>query len=73
MFVVPTIRFQVLYILIMLGLERRRLVFANVTTNPTAEWLAQQVVNTFPWNTAPRFLIRRASASTKSAPPCERR
>jgi hypothetical protein len=36
MFVVPTIRFQVLYIFIILGLERRRLIFANVTTNPTA-------------------------------------
>jgi transposase InsO family protein len=58
MFVVPTIRFQVLYIFIILGLERRRLVFANVTANPTAEWLAQQIVNAFPWNTAPRFLIR---------------
>ncbi len=58
MFVVPTIRFQVLYVFIILGLERRRLIFANVTTNPTAEWLAQQVVNAFPWDTAPRFLIR---------------
>jgi hypothetical protein len=49
MFFVPTIRFQVLYIFIVLGLERRRLVFANVTANPTAEWLAQRVVNAFPW------------------------
>jgi hypothetical protein len=48
MFVVPTIRLQVLYIFIILGLERRRLIFANVTTNPTAEWLAQQLVNAFP-------------------------
>jgi transposase InsO family protein len=58
MFVVPTVRFQVLYIFIILGLERRRLIFANVTTNPTAEWLAQQVVNAFPWDTTPRFFIR---------------
>jgi hypothetical protein len=42
MFVVPTIRFQILYVFIILALERRRLVLANVTTNPTAEWLAQQ-------------------------------
>jgi putative transposase len=51
---------RVLYIFIILGLERRRLIFANVTTNPTAQWLAQQVVvvNAFPWDTAPRFLIR---------------
>jgi len=58
MFVVPTIRFQILYVFIILALERRRLVFANVTTNPSAEWLAQQVVNAFPWDTAPRDLIR---------------
>jgi putative transposase len=58
MFLVPTIRFQVLYIFIILDLERRRLISANVTANPTAEWLAQQVVNAFPWDTAPRFLIR---------------
>ena len=58
MFVLPTIRFQILYIFIILGLERRRLIFANVTTNPTAQWLAQQVVNAFPWDTAPKFLIR---------------
>ncbi len=58
MFVVPTIRFQVLYIFVVLGLERRHLVFANVTTNPTADWLGQQVVNAFPCDTAPRFLIR---------------
>jgi len=58
MFVLPTIRFQILYVFIILALERRRLVFANVTTNPTAEWLAQQVVNAFPWETAPRYLIR---------------
>jgi len=58
MFVVPTIRFQILYIFVILALERRRLVFANVTTNPSAKWLAQQIVNAFPWDTAPRFLIR---------------
>jgi hypothetical protein len=58
MFVVPTVRFQILYVFIILALERRRLVFANVTTNPTAEWLAQQTVNAFPWDTAPRYLIR---------------
>ncbi len=58
MFTVPTIRFQVLYIFVVLSLDRRRLVFANVTVNPTAEWLGQQVVNAFPWDTAPKFLVR---------------
>jgi transposase InsO family protein len=54
----PTARFEILYVLVILALERRRLVFANVTTNPTAFWLGQQVVNAFPWDTAPKFLIR---------------
>src|SRR5260370_34860880 len=58
MFVIPTIRFQVLNVFIILGLDRRRLIFATVTTNPTAEWLAQQVVNAYPEDTAPRFLAR---------------
>jgi transposase InsO family protein len=53
----PTARFEILYVLVILALERRRLVFANVTTNPTAFWLGQQVVNAFPWDTAPKFLI----------------
>ncbi len=57
-FTLPTIRFEILYVFVILALERRRLVFANVTTNPTAFWLGQQVVNAFPWDTAPKFLIR---------------
>lgn len=58
MFTVPTVRFQVLYVFVILALERRRLVFANVTTNPTAFWLGQQTVNAFPWDTPPKFMIR---------------
>jgi hypothetical protein len=58
LFTVPTIRLQVLYVFVVLALERGRLVFANVTTNPTAFWLGQQTVNAFPWNMAPRFMIR---------------
>src|SRR5450830_95318 len=58
LFTVPTVRFQILYVFVILALERRRLVFANVTTNPTAFWLGQQTINAFPWNTAPRFMIR---------------
>jgi transposase InsO family protein len=57
-FTLSTIRFEILYVFVILALERRRLVFANVTTNPTAFWLGQQVVNAFPWDTAPKFLIR---------------
>jgi hypothetical protein len=57
-FTLSTIRFEILYVFVILALERRRLVFANVTTNPTALWLGQQVVNAFPCDTAPKFLIR---------------
>jgi hypothetical protein len=58
LFTLPTARFEILHVFVILALERRRLVFANVTTNPTAFWLGQQTVNAFPWDTAPRFLIR---------------
>ena len=58
LFVVPTIGFKLLYGLVILRLERRRLVWTNVTANPTAEWIARQIVEAFPWDEAPRYLIR---------------
>ena len=58
MFTVPTIWFKVLHIFVIVSLERRRLVFANVTADATAEWLGQQVVTAFPWDTAPTYLLR---------------
>jgi transposase InsO family protein len=58
LFVVSTIGFKLLYALVILRLERRRLVWTNVTTNPTAEWIAQQITEAFPWGEAPRYLIR---------------
>ena len=67
LFVVPTIGFKVLYGLVILRLERRRLVWANVTANPTAEWIAQQIVEAFPWNEAPRYLIRDRDTSHGAA------
>ena len=63
MFVVPTIGFKLLYGLAILRLERRRLVWTNVTTNPTAEWIARQITEAFPWDQAPRYLIRDRDAS----------
>jgi transposase InsO family protein len=63
MFVVPTIGFKLLYGLAILHLERRRLVWTNVTTNPTAEWIARQITEAFPWDQAPRYLIRDRDAS----------
>jgi transposase InsO family protein len=58
LFVVPTVGFKLLYGLVILRLERRRLVWTNVTVNPTAEWIARQVTDAFPWDEAPRYLIR---------------
>lgn len=53
MFVVPTIGFRLLYGLVIVRLGRRRLVWINVTANPTAEWIARQLTEAFPWDQAP--------------------
>jgi hypothetical protein len=58
LFVVPTIGFDLLYAYIIVRLDRRELVWISVTTNPTAEWVARQVTEAFPWNEAPRYMIR---------------
>jgi transposase InsO family protein len=58
LFVVPTIGFGLLYVLVIVRLARRELVWINVTSHPTAEWIAQQITEAFPWNEAPRYLIR---------------
>jgi hypothetical protein len=58
MFVVPTIGFKLLYAVVIMRLDRRRLVWTNVTTNPTAEWIARQITEAFPWDQAPRYLLR---------------
>jgi transposase InsO family protein len=58
MFVVPTIGFKLLYAVVIMRLDRRRLVWTNVTTNPTAEWIARQITEAFPWDQAPCYLLR---------------
>jgi transposase InsO family protein len=58
LFVVRTISFKLLYGLVILCHARRRLVSISVTNNPTAEWIAGQVIDAFPWDEAPRHLIR---------------
>ena len=58
LFVVPTVHFGLLYVLVMVRLARRDLVWINVTPHPTAEWIARQITEAFPWNEAPRYLIR---------------
>ena len=57
-FTVPTIRFQILYVFLVLAHDRRRILHFGVTANPTAEWAAQQLRNAFPWDTAARYLLR---------------
>jgi hypothetical protein len=57
-FTVPTIRFQILYVFVVLAHERRRIVHFAVTAHPTAEWTAQQMREAFPWDTVPRYLLR---------------
>jgi hypothetical protein len=58
LFMVPTIAFQQLFAFLVVGLERRRLLCLAVTGNPTAEWLARQITEAFPWDSAPSYLIR---------------
>jgi putative transposase len=57
-FTVPTIRFQVLYVFLVLAHERRRVVHFNVTAHTTAEWTAQQLREAFPFDQLPRYLLR---------------
>jgi transposase InsO family protein len=58
LFVVPTIGFRMLYGFVIVRLDRRHLVWINVTTHPTAEWVARQTTEAFPWDMAPRYMIR---------------
>src|SRR4030088_32364 len=58
LFVVPTLGFDLLHALFIVRLPRRELVWINVTPHPTAEWIAQQITEAFPWSEAPRYLIR---------------
>ena len=57
-FAVPTIGFKLLCGLLIVRIHRRDLVWINVTTNPTAEWIARQITEAFPWNEDPRYLVR---------------
>ena len=57
-FVVPTATFEVLFVFVVLAHDRRRIVHFNVTAHPTAQWTAQQIVEAFPFDTAPQYLLR---------------
>ena len=57
-FTVPTLRFEVLYVFLVLAHDRRRILHFGVTAHPTAEWTAQQLREAFPWDSAPQYLLR---------------
>ena len=63
LFVIPTVGFKLLFGLVILGLGRRRIVHVNATDHPTAEWVARQIVEAFPWNDAPDYLLHDRDAS----------
>ena len=58
LFVVPTLAFKLLYGFVILRLDRRDIVWIGVITSPTAEWIAGQITEAFPWDSAPGYLIR---------------
>jgi putative transposase len=57
-FTVPTATFRVLYVFVILSNARRRIIHFNVTDSPSAIWTGQQIVDAFPWDTAPRYMLR---------------
>jgi putative transposase len=57
-FVVPTVTARLLYVLVVLNHERRKIVHFNITDAPAAAWTAQQIINAFPYDTAPEYLLR---------------
>jgi transposase InsO family protein len=57
-FTVPTVTFRILFVFVILSNDRRRVVHFNVTDSPTAAWTGQQMIEAFPWDTVPRFLLR---------------
>jgi putative transposase len=57
-FVVPTVTHKVLFMLLILAHARRRVVHVHITEHPTAQWAAHQVVDAFPWDETPRYLLR---------------
>src|ERR1700682_798100 len=63
MFVVACASFRLLYVMIILAHDRRKIVRFDVTLHPTAGWLSRQVIEAFPWDTAPRYLLRDRDAS----------
>ena len=65
-FVVPTVGFRLLYLFIISSHDRRRVIFFNVTDSPSAKWTGQQIINAFPYDTAPKYLLRNNDSVYKS-------
>jgi transposase InsO family protein len=62
-FVVPTVFFELLFVFVILSHDRRRVTHFGVTAYPTSEWPARQLLEAFPWNSAPRYLLRDRDGS----------
>jgi transposase InsO family protein len=63
-FVVPTVFFRVLFVFVILSHDRRRVVHVVVTEHPTSGWVAHQLLEAFPWGSAPRYLLRDRDRSS---------
>ena len=62
-FAVPTVFFRVLFVFVILSHDRRRPVHLAVTEYPTADWVAHQLLEAFPWDSAPHYLLRDRDGS----------
>ena len=71
MFVVASTSFRLLYVMIILAHDRRTIVRFDVTRYPTAGWLGRQVTDTFPWDTAPRYLLDRDASYGADLQTCD--
>jgi putative transposase len=69
LFVVPTVTFRLLFVLVILAHERRRIVHVAVTEHPTAAWTAQQLRNAFPYNEAPAYLLHDRDGALPTSRP----
>jgi hypothetical protein len=67
--VVPTVGFKLLFVLVIFRHQRRRLISLGVTASPTAEWIARQITEAFPWNEAPNYLSATATRPTATLSP----
>jgi len=61
-FTVPTAAFKILFVFFIIHNDRRKIIHFNVTSNPTAQWTCQQIVEAFPWETTPKYIIRDRDA-----------